>query len=790
MSDSSKLHRIALGDFSSSVYTERPYDNPDDIKAAFKYWVHRCVSINASVAASVPYRLVALPQTPGQARALRAVPQARRISKGMRDMLEGRSDVRAPYSWRVKSSRYAVADAVELTEHPLLDLMASANPWVDGFALFESLYADMYLAGRCYAFLTKPSQSGPPTEITRMLPHHMRPNPDPVDFVSGFTYRNGQREEIFTPDEVLWVRRYDPANPWGGVGELEAWSTYVEASRHIAEFNAWLMKRHGAPDFVVSGADGMTEDDKRSFRTRWRTLFGRLLGQRETVAFMSGTARIERLTQTNRELEFSESARQVRDFVAAGFGVPKALLTTEDVNRANAREATDQHLRLTIWPLVCRMFDAWNDQVVPQFNGSLLLIPENPVKRDAAERIAERRSRLESGSSIDELREEDGLEPWDTEESRMPLVGSGLQPLERIAAEPMDPFAGLFPSDDEGQDEDEDGPDDDDPDDDLDPMDDPPEAETQQERAVRPSASKLWSRCGCGEAKSSNIAWSDLWMGSEMPSDLEQVVKRLDSNASAEVRMLARALRPALASLRSMLDELAVRPGWELDDTVWSLDALQQAQQMAREALTAPLSEVYTMSGQAALNATGLSIGSSSLGIGLAFAVSDDRVSQALGEAAERIASTAVGRFSSELVSRMRRAAETGLNPVAEARRLAAESNIERWIVNRVARTEAQLAVSEAQSLAWAQSPVVRGKRFVASPDACPLCKAAESAVKGKVFEPMDIMFENGMRLSAGERKDGTPQFVTLDYIASGLKGPPLHPNCACSLESVLIGED
>jgi HK97 family phage portal protein len=778
MSDSSKLHRIALGDFSPSVYTERPYDSPDDIKAAFKYWVHRCVSINASVAASVPYRLLALPQTPGQARALRAVPQARQIGKGMREMLEGRSDVHAPYSWRVKSSRYSVANAVELTEHPLLDLMASANPWVDGFALFESLYADMYLAGRCYAFMTKPSQSGPPTEITRMLPHHMRPNPDPVDFVSGFTYRNGQREEIFTPDEVLWVRRYDPANPWGGVGELEAWSTYVEASKHIAEFNAWLMKRHGAPDFVVSGADGMTEDDKRSFRTRWRTLFGRLMGQRETVAFMSGTARIERLTQTNRELEFNESAKQVRDFVAAGFGVPKALLTTEDVNRANAREATDQHLRLTIWPLVCRMFDAWNDQVVPQFNGSLLLIPENPVKRDAAERIAERRSRLESGSSIDELREEDGLEPWGTGESRMPLVGSGLQPLERIAAEPVDPFAGLFSSDDEDEDEDgSDGPDD------SDPMDDPSGAGTPQERAVRPSASKLWSRCGCGEAKSSNIAWSDLWMGSEMPSDPEPALKRLDSNASPEVRMLVRALRPALASLRSMLDELVVRPGWQLDDAIWPLDALQQAMLMAREALTAPLSDVYARSGQAALNAT-------SPGLGLAFGVRDDLVAQALTEASNRIASTAVGRFSSELVRRMRDAAQTGVNPVSAARRLAAESDIERWIVNRVARTEAQLSVSEAQSLAWEQSPVVRGKRFVLSSAACPLCKAAASAVKGKVFAPMDPVFENGLRLHAGERKDGTPQFVTLDYIASGLKGPPVHPNCRCSLEPVLIGEN
>jgi len=75
----------------------------------------------------------------------------------------------------------------------------------------------------------------------------------------------------------------------------------------------------------------VSEADKRAFRSRWRNLFGKLYRRKETVAFLSGAeVKIERLGQTSRELEFSESSRLVRDFLCAGFGVPKALVTPED----------------------------------------------------------------------------------------------------------------------------------------------------------------------------------------------------------------------------------------------------------------------------------------------------------------------------------------------------------------------------------------------------------------------------------------------------------------------------
>lgn len=120
---------------------------------------------------------------------------------------------------------------------------------------------------------------------------------------------------------------------------------------------------------------------------------------------------------------------------------------------------------------------------------------------------------------------------------------------------------------------------------------------------------------------------------------------------------------------------------------------------------------------------------------------------------------------------------------------MARDSNIERFLIERVARTERQYAQSYARSVAWERSPVVRGKKFVLSADPCPLCQAAFGHTQGKTYRPTEVIFEHGTRLEAGTKADGSPQMVSLDYMAEGLLGPPIHPNCRCRIESVLIGE-
>lgn len=769
MADASKLHGVVLASTSGKSWSTRSFREPKDIDDAFRFWVHRCCNINASVAASVPYKLVSIVPVPEQ-RMLKGTP-IRPLDRSTRMLLKGEAEVRAPFSWRTKQTRHAIDDVVEVTQHPILDLLANANRWTDGFAMLEGIYHDLQLSGRHYSFISK--QGRTPTELTRMMPYYVEPVPDPVDFVGSFTYRHGAEERSFDVDEVLWVRRFDPTNPWGGVGELQAWTQYVDASAHIAEFNKWLMERHGAPDYVVTGADGMTEDDKRAFRGRWRTLFGRLFRRQESVAFMSGNAKLERITQTNRELEFSESSRLVRDFVAAGFGVPKALLTPEDANRAVTKEATDQHLRLTIWPMVCRVFDAMNDQLVPQFGGRMLLIPENPIRQDAADTVAERESRLRSGSTINEIRTEEGLEPHDDPAADEPLVVSGLTTLSKLAAEPQEPVD----VDPEAPDED----DDDDGDDDEPDTEDEPDTSDEPDEAGERAWATVREKCGCVHAEpGETVSQIALWVPPLMVPDLGPVVKRLESTRSSEVGAISRAIRPAMASVRSMVDDMLRKEGFDLVMILESGDLgpiYEQASKMAEQALREAMSASVREAGQGVLNAT-------SPGRGMAFNLRDPRVADYIDQSAGRISETAVRSFIDTTLRRSATLMDEGESVKDALRRTIGTGHIERYVSERIARTEAQYATTFSQSAAWEQAPEVIGKRFVVSSEPCDLCQAAADDVGDKVFAPMGTVFEEGKRVQVGDRA------VVLDYMKGGLLGPPLHPNCRCSIEEVLIGED
>jgi len=766
MIDARKLHEIVLGKHVQSKYNSKDFRDPDSIDEAYRLWVHRCVSINASVAASVPIKLVRHAGTKDERRRLDRTGNIRPLSIETKRLLAGNAEVRAPYSFSKASSRYRIDDMIEVDSHALLDLLASANRWMDGYALTEAMISDMQLSGE--AFLYGPSNGEPPTELWRMMPYYVTPIPDPVDFVSGFTYRNGADTRRFTPDEVTWVRRFNPTNPYRGTSELEAWSLYSDASKHIAEFNAWLMRRNGAPDYVVTDVEGMSEPEKRAFRTQWKALFGRMFNRSETIAFMT-RGKLEKLTQTNRELEFTESSRLVRDFVAAGFGVPKALLTPEDANRAVTREANDQHLRLTVWPLVCRYYDALNDQLASRFGQGLMIVPENPIRQDAADRAAERSSRLAAGASVDELRSEDGMPEWGTPESSAPLIGAGLRRLDRMGqSEAPSMFSGPVPADPPPADE---------------PEQDDPDEPGQPPKALRATC---LPRGAPPIASVSELIVPPMPRGWAPPDDDHVAAGKAVGDASGDdVDALVRAMRPVMAGLRSTLDTLAQAAGWGdggVPASIFGDDRLAAAVVEARRALAAPITSIIAESGQNAINRV-------TPGMGLVFRASDPAVKEFIDASADRIGRTMVGTYETQVRRLLVDAEATGVGLANAARGIAASSRVDRWVADRLAKTEAQFAVTYSKSEAWGQSAVVRGKRFVLSADPCELCQSAADAAGDTVFDSRSAVFPSGTMLRAGTRADGEPQMVTLDYLESGLLGPPVHPNCRCRIEPVLAGE-
>lgn len=798
MTDAGKLHQAVLGvgNVAAGTLTQAPTMQlqTDVMDDPFRLWVHRLAMINATVAATLSWKLVKLDAGGARDDLVRAG-LARPITKaGRRWIQSGSDDMRVPASVR-KATRYRLDDAVELEAHAAIDLLQQANPWTDGYGLMEATYADLQLFGTAYWYGAGDEQQ-PPSELWRMMPDRMRPIADPREFVSGFRYRmDGGGQQTFTPREVVWFRRYSPGNPYQGTGELQAWGEYVQAAGYIGAMTTNLFQRGGAPEHVVVTPHPVSEQDKRAFRSRWRKLFGALWKRAESVAFLTGDMRLERLGQTSRELEFSESSRLVRDFLCAGFGVPKALLTPEDANRATTKEATDQHLRLTVWPLACRVFDTINEQLLyRRFPGQgLVLVPDNPIRTDAATRGAERASKLASGWSVNEIRREDGAEPLDDPAADLPMVGGGIRPLEQaVAPPPPPPTFGPPPAeddqDDDGEADDESG----DGDQGRAPE-DPPEADPAGGARVDRALPAIRRRraeprpCTCVPAGGGVVKASDAW-GVQLPTreDLE-----LASKAAAipddpdDIQQLARIIAGGMRQLRAALSAVAA----DIADPTDAAAAMAGVQADVVRALTEEANQglraVVTAEGQAVLN--GLRPG-----IGVAFNGTNPLVVDFIAGSAGRIAQTAAGSYVDATVRQLQTMIRQGTNPREAAKDLAMTNRTELWMARRMARTEARFASAFAQDEGMAQSGVVEAKRFQLSSDPCELCEAVDQHLEqtnpSREFQLRQPMFASGFSVDLPPAKDGAPRTYVMDYLDAGQPGPPIHPNCRCSMRAVLIG--
>jgi Phage Mu protein F like protein len=89
-----------------------------------------------------------------------------------------------------------------------------------------------------------------------------------------------------------------------------------------------------------------------------------------------------------------------------------------------------------------------------------------------------------------------------------------------------------------------------------------------------------------------------------------------------------------------------------------------------------------------------------------------------------------------------------------------------------IAQTEASRAVHDASLLSAEQSGVVAGKRWLLSANSCPVCHRLAAAVNSMPLQALPLDGEFG-------RVGNDPDF-------SGVKGPPAHPHCRCSLLYVL----
>ncbi|NBV60496.1 MAG: phage portal protein [Rhodobacteraceae bacterium] len=309
-----------------------------------------------------------------------------------------------------------------------------------------------------------------------------------------------------------------------------------------------------------------------------------------------------------------------------------------------------------------------------------------------------------------------------------------------------------------------------------------PEGHPKKSDAKRISLDAIWKKAI--ESDEVETPWI-LTKASERDAarEFDKITKQEDEIGSSVARIFDRQVRAVLEKIRS-----APLPTADLVAEVETLLASKRWNTAVVDALRPYLED--------ALNA-GIGVGRQTLEKLSALPVTFDKRGDDLRAYARtesiRLASRAANAVNGYTAIRFREILGDGVANGETIPQLAdrvkewaqAEGDAERQTKRRaltIARTEAQRASRRAEVEAWKASGVVTGKTWLLAPDPCEFCEAASDAFSKNAVGIDDSFYAQGSEIQG---KDGGT--MVADY--ESIDGPPLHPNCRCSLQPRLDDE-
>jgi HK97 family phage portal protein len=382
----------------------------------YRSWVFACAKRNAEALASTPLRLYVTKEK-GQ-----NIPFNNQAVPGYRRQYLANS--KDPF---VKMAVTSTAEVAEVTSHPFLNLMRTANPLMDGFEVLQLLQTYMELVGDSYLYMVK-DRFGTPKEIWPLMAQYVTIVPSETKVVDHYEYRTDAQHDNtqkLWPGEISHCRMPNPNDFYYGASPVAAASAFVDSQNYIESYEENLFKNRGAPDQLLIPNGPIPPKRRKKMEKDFRRRFGGTHNAGKTMV-MPFDLKLEQLSNP-RDIAFLVGKKATRDDICAMFDIPPASFDTSGLREAS-EGAEYVHAKYGVLPRTTRMQQKLNQDVVSCWGPRFFCAFDNPVPEDRDRRLKEVTANLRSGySSINEARTRDhlGPVPWGNE----PILPANLVPL-------------------------------------------------------------------------------------------------------------------------------------------------------------------------------------------------------------------------------------------------------------------------------------------------------------------------------------------------------------------------
>ena len=314
----------------------------------------------------------------------------------------------------------------EVKEHPsheILDLLYRVNPFQTRSEFWKITTINKKLTGEAF-WLKVRDNRGNVVELWNLRPDWMQIIPDEQNFIKRyeFTKLDGTKFN-FEPTDIIHFKEPNPLDIYRGLSPLKPSQSRIETEQHATNFQRDFFLNNARPDALLISEDELAPEQREEMRSSWNSKH-KGEGRNSRLGILEGGMQYQQISVTQKEMDYIESLKFTRDDILVAFGVPKSVITTDDVNLANAQEGLRTFLSETILPEVTALVEVINEMlVIPDFGERFYVDFEDPTPLDRTTQLAEFTAGVDKWITRNEIRESLNLEPIDGGDSLFTPLG-------------------------------------------------------------------------------------------------------------------------------------------------------------------------------------------------------------------------------------------------------------------------------------------------------------------------------------------------------------------------------
>jgi len=317
--------------------------------------------------------------------------------------------------YRVRTVRDEVV-MDRIYSHPLLDALDRFNEYTSAYDGFYTTQSHRKLAGDAFWYIDRTGLQInnifilPPDKVTINLGKAEGSQRIIQSYTYEDTVKGEQIKITYRPEDIIHLKVPNPNNFYRGKGAVEAAADAIDTDTMAIEANKQLFRRGLIAELMLVTDKSLTPEQIKQLHSEMRSTYSGVQNAYKIPIF-SGGIKPETVQMTNKDAQFLEQQAWLRDKICSIFGNPKSIITTDDVNKANAESTILNWKRGTIRTEMKGITDTLNEFLVPLYGDNLVLGFVDPVEEDVTEKIANVKSLKESDIiTLNEAREELGRE--------------------------------------------------------------------------------------------------------------------------------------------------------------------------------------------------------------------------------------------------------------------------------------------------------------------------------------------------------------------------------------------